>query len=76
LAGGSDCCSINAAPISGPRGFDGVKKVDSIKRRVGADTPGLLVACWSDTAASVQDRAAVSRLLARGRCHASNASTS
>jgi putative transposase len=44
------------------RGFDGAKKIDGIKRHVVVDTLGLLVAVLV-TAASVQDRAAVPRLL-------------
>jgi transposase len=52
-----DSCSIKVSPVRGPRGFDGVKKIDGIKRHV-VDTLGLLVAVLV-TAASVQDRAAV-----------------
>jgi transposase len=46
--------------------LDGAKKIDGSKRHVVADTLGLLVAVLV-TAASVQDRAAVARLLARAR---------
>jgi putative transposase len=56
-AGVIDSCSIKVSPVRGPRGFDGVKKIDGIKRHV-VDTLGLLVAVLV-TAASVQDRAAV-----------------
>ncbi len=65
-AGVIDSCSIKASPVCGPRGFDGAKKLDGIKRHVVVDTLGLLVAVLV-TAASVQDRAAVPRLLARAR---------
>jgi transposase len=65
-AGVIDSCSIKASPVRGPRGFDGAKKIDGIKRHVVVDTLGLLVAALV-TAASVQDRAAVPRLLARAR---------
>ena len=49
-----DSCSIKASPVRGPRGFDGAKKIDGIKRHVVVDTLGLLVAVLV-TAASVQD---------------------
>ena len=59
-----DSCSIKASPVRGPRGFDGAKKIDGIKRHIVVDTLGLLVAVLV-TAASVQDRAALPRLLSR-----------
>ena len=64
-----DSCSIKASPVRGPRGFDGAKKIDGIKRHVVMDTLGLLVAVLV-TAAGVQDRAALPRLLGRApsRC--------
>jgi hypothetical protein len=62
-AGVIDSCSIKASPVRGPRGFDGAKKIDGIERHIVVDTLGLLVAVLV-TAASVQDRAAVPRLLA------------
>jgi hypothetical protein len=65
-AGVIDSCSINVSPVRGPGGFDGAKKIDGIKRYVVVDTLGLLVAVLV-TAASVQDRAAVPRLLGRAR---------
>jgi hypothetical protein len=65
-AGVIDSCSIKASPVRGPRGFDGAKKIDGIKRHIVVDTLGLLVAVLA-TAASVQDRAAVPRLLGRAR---------
>jgi hypothetical protein len=68
-AGVIDSCSIKASPVRGPRGFDGAKKIDGIKRHIVVDTLGLLVAVLV-TAAGVQDRAALPRLLGRApsRC--------
>ena len=43
--------------MAGPRGFDGAKKVDGIKRRILVDTAGILIAA-TVTPANVQDRAA------------------
>jgi putative transposase len=65
-AGVIDSCSIKASPVRGPRGFDGAKKIDGIKRHIVVVTLGLLVAVLV-TAAGVQDRAAVPRLLGRAR---------
>jgi hypothetical protein len=65
-AGVIDSCSSKASPVRGPRGFDGAKKIDGIKRHIVVDTLGLLVAVLV-TAASVQDRSAVPRLLGRAR---------
>jgi hypothetical protein len=62
-----DSCSINASPVRRPRGFDAAKKLDGIKRHVVVDTWASRWPCWSVTAASVQDRAAVPRVLARAR---------
>jgi putative transposase len=59
-----DSCSIKTSPVRGPRGFDGAKKIDGIKRHIVVDTLGLLVAVLV-IAASVQDRAALPRLLGR-----------
>jgi hypothetical protein len=53
-AGVVDTCSVKAAPVPGPRGFDGAKKVNGINRHVVVDTLGLLVAVLV-TAANVQD---------------------
>jgi Transposase DDE domain len=61
-----DSCWIKVSPVRGPRGFDGAKKIDGIKRHVVVATLGLLVGVLV-TAASVQDRAAVPRLLGRAR---------
>ncbi|HZA82423.1 MAG TPA: transposase, partial [Actinomycetes bacterium] len=73
-AGVIDSCSIKASPVRGPRGFDGAKKLGGIKRHVVVDTLGLLVAALV-TAASVQDRAAVPRLLGRARYRCPRGST-
>lgn len=35
---------MTASPVAGPRGFDGAKKVDGIKRHILVDTAGILVA--------------------------------
>jgi transposase len=39
-----DSSSIKASPAAGPRGFDGAKKVDGVKRHVLVDPAGVLVA--------------------------------
>lgn len=57
-----DSSSVKASPVAGPRGFDGAKKVDGIKRHILVDTAGILVAAVV-TAADVQDRAAFPALL-------------
>lgn len=33
-AADADSSSVKASPVAGPRGFDGAKKVDSVKRHV------------------------------------------
>jgi len=38
-----DSSSVKASPVAGPRGFDGAKKVDGIKRHVLVDSAGILV---------------------------------
>lgn len=48
--------------MAGPRGFDGAKKVDGVKRHVLVDSAGALVAAVV-TEADVQDRAAFPKLL-------------
>ncbi len=53
---------IKASPVTGPRGFDGAKKVDGVKRHVLVDSAGVLVAAVVTTA-DAQDRAAFPRLL-------------
>jgi transposase len=53
---------IKASPVTGPRGFDGAKKVDGVKRHVLVDSAGVLVAAVVTTA-DAQDRAAFRRLL-------------
>jgi transposase len=52
-----DSSSVKGTPVRGPRGFDGAKKVDGIKRHIAVDTGGLLLAAHV-TPANVQDRAA------------------
>lgn len=52
-----DSSSVKGTPVRGPRGFDGAKKVDGIKRHITVDTTGLLIAAQV-TPANVQDRAA------------------
>ena len=52
-----DSSSVKASPVAGPRGFDGAKKVDGIKRHILVDTAGILIAA-TVTPANVQDRAA------------------
>lgn len=59
---GADSSSVKAAPAAGPRGFDGAKKGDGIKRDILVDTAGILVAAVA-TAADAQDRAAFPALL-------------
>jgi hypothetical protein len=61
-----DSCSLKASPVAGPRGFDGAKKVDGVKRHVLADPAGILVAAVV-TAANVQDRSAFPRLLRKAK---------
>ena len=38
-----DSSSVKASPVAGPRGFDGAKKVDGVKRHVLVDSGGVLV---------------------------------
>ena len=57
-----DSSSVKGTPVAGPRGFDGAKKVDGVKRRIIVDTTGLLLGVHV-TAANVQDRAAFPTLL-------------
>jgi putative transposase len=52
---------LKASPVAGPRGFDGAKKVDGVKRHVLLDSAGILVAALV-TPADVQDRAAFPKL--------------
>jgi transposase len=56
-----DSSSVKASPEAGPRGFDGAKKVDGVKRHVLVDSSGVLVAVVV-TRADVQDRAAFPKL--------------
>src|SRR5665647_167135 len=57
-----DSSSVKAMPVAGPRGFDGAKKIDGIKRHILVDTTGLLLGVHV-TPANVQDRAAFADLL-------------
>jgi transposase len=57
-----DSSSVKASPVTGPRGFDGAKKVDGLKRHILVDSGGILVAAVV-TAADVGDRAAFPALL-------------
>lgn len=61
-----DSSSVKASPVAGPRGFDGAKKVDGIKRHILVDTTGTLV-CAVVTPADVQDRAAFPTLLRQAK---------
>ena len=62
-----DSSSVKAMPVAGPRGCDGAKKIDGIKRHILVDTTGLLLAVHA-TPANVQDRAAFGDLLHKNRC--------
>jgi len=57
-----DSSSVKASPVTGPRGFDGAKKIDGIKRHILTDTTGLLLAV-EVTAADTHDRAVLPNLL-------------
>jgi len=57
-----DSSSVKGSPVAGPRGFDGAKKTDGIKRHIIVDTTGLLLAVHV-TAANILDRAAFPTLL-------------
>ena len=52
--------------MAGPRGFDGAKKVDGVKRHVLVDSGGVLVVAVV-TAANVADRAAFPTLLHKAK---------
>gem|GEM_PF-6572889 len=66
-----DSASVTASPVAGPRGFDGVNKVDGITRHILVDTTGVLVAA-AVTPADVQHRAALSNTAATGPTHRTN----
>jgi len=57
-----DSSSVKGMPLAGPRGFDGAKRIDGIKRHILVDTTGLLLAVHV-TPANVQDRAVFADLL-------------
>jgi hypothetical protein len=61
-----DSSSVKASPVAGPRGFDGAKKIDGVKRHVPVDSGGILVAAVL-TPANVQDRAAFPKLLCKAK---------
>jgi Transposase DDE domain len=60
-AGVVDSSSVTASPVAGPRGFDGAKKVDGVKRHVLVEGAGVLVAAIV-TPADMPDRAAFPKL--------------
>jgi transposase len=62
-----DSSSVKSTPVPGPRGFDGAKKVDGIKRHILVDTAARLLAVHATTA-NVQDRAAFADLLGKNPC--------
>lgn len=43
-AGAVDSSSVKGTPGAGPRGSDGAKKIDGIKRHITVDTTGTLIA--------------------------------
>ncbi len=61
-----DSSSVKASPVAGPRGFDGAKKVDGVKRHVLVDSSGVLIAAVV-TPADVRDRAAFPKLLRKAK---------
>jgi transposase len=61
-----DSCSVKASPVARPRGFDGAKKGDGVKRHVLVDSGGILVAAVV-TPADEQDSAALLQLLRRAQ---------
>ena len=61
-----DSSSVKASPVAGPRGFDGAKKVDGVKRHVLVDSGGILVAAVV-TEANMQDRAVFPKLLRKAK---------
>jgi len=62
-----DSSSVKGMPVAGPRGFDGAKKIDGIKRHILVDTTGLLLGVHA-TPANVQDRAGFADLLTVSDC--------
>jgi hypothetical protein len=61
-----DSSSVKASPVAGPRGFDGAKKVDGVKRHILVDSAGMLIAALV-TAANVADRAIFPKLLRKAK---------
>lgn len=62
----ADSQSVKTTEVGGPKGFDAGKKVKGRKRHLLVDILGLLVVAFV-TAASVQDRDGLPRLLREGR---------
>jgi len=62
-----DSSSVKSTPVPGPRGFDGAKKIDGIKRHILVDTGGRLLAVHV-TPANVQDRTAFADLIDKNPC--------
>lgn len=54
--------------MTGPRGFDGAKKIDGMKRHILVDTDGLLLSV-EVTAADTQDRAILPALIKTAQKH-------
>lgn len=66
-----DSSSVKASPVTGPRGFDGAKKIDGIKRHILVDTGGLLLSV-EVTAADTQDRTILAGLITSAKKHSPN----
>jgi putative transposase len=65
-----DSQSIKTTEVGGPKGFDAGKKVKGRKRHVMVDILGLLIVVFV-TAASVQDRDAIPRILSEAKATSS-----
>jgi transposase len=63
-----DSSGVKASPVAGPRGFDGAKKVDGVKRHILVDSAGILVAA-AVTAANVQDSERLPEAAGTGQTH-------
>jgi hypothetical protein len=61
-----DPSSVKASPAAGPRGFDGAKKVDGVKRHLLVDAGGILIAALV-TPATMQNRAAFPHLMRQAK---------
>lgn len=62
-----DSGSVKASPVARPRGFDGAKKRDGVKRHVLVDSGAVLLAAVV-TPADVQDRTAFPKPLREAKC--------